>query len=122
MSSSDTGKCSFGGTDGDHLYNDVWAFDLQSRLWMQVPAVGYIPIPRTDFSASLVDGVMYIFGGRGPDGQDLGDLCAFRIKSKCNLPMTDGILTLLFGRSTMVHVPKHGSRSFSKIWLIYFFR
>ncbi|CDH55861.1 related to kel1-involved in cell fusion andmorphology [Lichtheimia corymbifera JMRC:FSU:9682] len=72
----------FGGTDGDHLYNDVWAFDLQSRLWMQVPAVGYIPIPRTDFSASLVDGVMYIFGGRGPDGQDLGDLCAFRIKSQ----------------------------------------
>lgn len=82
MSSSDAVKYSFGGTDGDHLYNDVWAFDLQSRLWMQVPAVGYIPIPRTDFSASLVDGVMYIFGGHGPDGQDLGDLCAFRIKSK----------------------------------------
>ncbi|KAI9495965.1 hypothetical protein BDB00DRAFT_178716 [Zychaea mexicana] len=72
----------FGGTDGDHLYNDIWAFDLQARIWMQVPAVGYIPVPRTDFSCAMVDGVMYIFGGRGPDGQDLGDLCAFRIKSQ----------------------------------------
>ena len=49
---------------------------------MQVPAVGYIPVPRTNFSSAMVDGVMYIFGGLGPDGQDLGDLCAFRIKSK----------------------------------------
>ncbi|KAI9270652.1 hypothetical protein BDA99DRAFT_569950 [Phascolomyces articulosus] len=72
----------FGGTDGDHLYNDIWAFDLNARIWMQVPAVGYIPVPRTDFSCAMVDGVMYIFGGHGPDGQDLGDLCAFRIKSQ----------------------------------------
>ncbi|ORZ00677.1 hypothetical protein BCR43DRAFT_521667 [Syncephalastrum racemosum] len=72
----------FGGTDGDHLYNDIWAFDLAARIWIQVPAVGYIPVPRTNSSAALVDGVMYIFGGRGPDGQDLGDLCAFRIRSQ----------------------------------------
>ncbi|KAI9316219.1 hypothetical protein BX666DRAFT_2043070 [Dichotomocladium elegans] len=72
----------FGGTDGDHLYNDIWSFDLQTRLWAQVPAVGYIPVPRTNFSSALVDGVLYIFGGCGPDGQDLGDLCAFRIKSQ----------------------------------------
>ncbi|KAI7848366.1 hypothetical protein BDC45DRAFT_317847 [Circinella umbellata] len=72
----------FGGTDGDHLYNDIWAFDLKARIWMQVPAVGFIPVPRTYFSSAMVDGVMYIFGGLGPDGQDLGDLCAFRIKSQ----------------------------------------
>lgn len=72
---------SFGGTDGDHLYNDIWAFDLHSGYWHQVPAVGYIPVPRADAAVAVVDGVMYIFGGRGPDGQDLGDLCAFRLKS-----------------------------------------
>lgn len=72
----------FGGTDGDHLYNDIWAFDLQARAWAQVPAVGFIPVPRTDFAAAAVNGVMYVFGGRGPDGQDLGDLCAFKMRSK----------------------------------------
>ncbi|KAL0078062.1 hypothetical protein J3Q64DRAFT_1646482, partial [Phycomyces blakesleeanus] len=73
---------SFGGTDGDHLYNDIWSYDFQTRLWIQVSAAGYIPVPREGCSACLVDDVMYVIGGRGPEGQDLGDLCAFKIKSQ----------------------------------------
>ncbi|ORY95768.1 hypothetical protein BCR43DRAFT_506213 [Syncephalastrum racemosum] len=69
----------FGGTDGDHLYNDIWTFDLQTLLWKQVAAAGYIPVPREGCSASLVGDVMYVFGGRGPDGRVLGDLCAFKM-------------------------------------------
>ncbi|KAI9493120.1 hypothetical protein BDB00DRAFT_824491 [Zychaea mexicana] len=70
----------FGGTDGDHLYNDVWAYDLHTRHWSQISAVGYIPVPREGCDAALAGDVMYVFGGRGPDGHELGDLCAFKIR------------------------------------------
>ncbi|KAI8391779.1 uncharacterized protein BYT42DRAFT_208257 [Radiomyces spectabilis] len=72
----------FGGTDGNHLYNDIWSYDLQARTWSQVAAAGYIPMPRERCAASLVDDVMYVIGGRGPDAQDLGDLCAFKIRNQ----------------------------------------
>lgn len=45
-------------------------------------AVGYIPTPRESCGAALVDDTIYIFGGRGINGVPLGDLYAFRIKSK----------------------------------------
>lgn len=45
-------------------------------------AVGYIPTPRESCGATLVDDTIYIFGGRGINGVPLGDLYAFRIKSK----------------------------------------
>ncbi|KAG2218923.1 hypothetical protein INT45_008160, partial [Circinella minor] len=70
----------FGGTDGSHLYNDIWMYDLHTRYWSQVSAVGYIPVPREGCAASLVGDVMYVFGGRSPDGNGLGDLCAFKIR------------------------------------------
>ena len=31
----------------------------------------------------MVDDVIYIFGGRGVDGKDLGDLAAFKLSSEC---------------------------------------
>ncbi|KZT52542.1 hypothetical protein CALCODRAFT_487054 [Calocera cornea HHB12733] len=77
----------FGGTDGTDHYNDVWAFDVRARRWTEVQA---FESPR-DFEACrvhapsergtriLVDDVMYIFGGRGVDGQDLNDLAAFNV-------------------------------------------
>lgn len=30
----------------------------------------------------MVDDVVYVFGGRGVDGKDLGDLGAFKLSSK----------------------------------------
>jgi hypothetical protein len=44
--------------------------------------IGYIPVPREGHAASMVDDVMYIFGGRTEEGADLGDLAAFRIASR----------------------------------------
>jgi N-acetylneuraminic acid mutarotase len=69
---------SFGGTDGSYHYNDTWMFDTQTRKWTELECIGYIPAPREGHAASLVDDVMYVFGGRGVDGQDLGDLTAFK--------------------------------------------
>jgi hypothetical protein len=73
---------SFGGTDGRYHYNDTWLFDVSSRKWTELQCTGYIPSPREGHAAALVDDVMYVFGGRGVDGTDLGDLTAFKLSSK----------------------------------------
>ena len=73
---------SFGGTDGQYHYNDTWAFDVNTRQWTELKCIGFIPSPREGHAATLVGDVVYIFGGRGVDGNDLGDLAAFKITSE----------------------------------------
>ncbi len=77
-----TTLCSFGGTDGRYHYNDTWLFDVPTRKWTELQCTGYIPSPREGHAAALVDDVMYVFGGRGVDGTDLGDLTAFKLSSE----------------------------------------
>ncbi|KAK4495339.1 hypothetical protein PRZ48_013670 [Zasmidium cellare] len=72
----------FGGTDGVHWFNDVWSYSPASNSWTQLECIGYIPSPREGHAAALVGDVMYIFGGRTEEGNDLGDLAAFRITSR----------------------------------------
>ena len=72
----------FGGTDGVQWFNDVWAYSPHTNSWTQLECIGYIPSPREGHAAALVGDVMYIFGGRNEDGNDLGDLAAFRITSR----------------------------------------
>lgn len=72
----------FGGTDGRQWFNDVWCYDPVPNAWNQLDCIGYIPAPREGHAAALVDDVMYIFGGRTDQGDDLGDLAAFRISSR----------------------------------------
>ena len=43
---------------------------------------GEIPQARENHAAAVVDGVMYIFGGRNEERQFLGDLIAFRIATR----------------------------------------
>lgn len=74
--------CSFGGTDGRYHYNDTWAFDLATKSWSELPCTGYIPCPREGHAAALVDDIMYIFGGRGVDGANIGQLAAFKISTR----------------------------------------
>lgn len=72
----------FGGTNGTQWFNDVWAYDPKQVAWTHLDCIGYIPAPREGHSAALVGDVMYIFGGRTEQGEDLGDLAAFRITSR----------------------------------------
>lgn len=76
-----TRKHSFGGTDGQYHYNDTWQYDTNTKTWKELLCIGYIPVPREGHSSTLVDDVMYVFGGRGVDGKDLEDLAAFKISS-----------------------------------------
>ncbi|EGO04494.1 hypothetical protein SERLA73DRAFT_82409 [Serpula lacrymans var. lacrymans S7.3] len=72
----------FGGTDGQYHYNDTWSFDASTRRWTELQCIGFIPSPREGHAAALVDDVIYIFGGRGVDGKDLGDLAAFKMSNQ----------------------------------------
>ncbi|RDB28536.1 Tip elongation aberrant protein 1 [Hypsizygus marmoreus] len=72
----------FGGTDGQYHYSDTWSFDLQTRQWSELQCIGFIPTPREGHAAAVVDDVIYVFGGRGVDGKDLSDLCAFNISNQ----------------------------------------
>lgn len=74
---------SFGGTDGQYHYNDTWCFTPATNTWSELSCIGYIPVPREGHAATLVDDVVYVFGGRSVDGKDLEDLAAFKISSKC---------------------------------------
>ncbi|KAL1583920.1 hypothetical protein WHR41_07359 [Cladosporium halotolerans] len=72
----------FGGTDGVTWFNDVWSYYPHTNSWTQLECIGYIPSAREGHAAALVGDVMYVFGGRTEDGNDLGDLAAFRISSR----------------------------------------
>ena len=72
----------FGGADGGCLYNDTWLFDVSTRRWRELRCTGCIPPPRHSHAAALVDDVMYVFGGRGVNRCNLGDLAAFNLSSK----------------------------------------
>ncbi|KAF9245405.1 galactose oxidase, partial [Melanogaster broomeanus] len=72
----------FGGTDGQYHYNDTWAYDINTRKWTELQCIGSIPSPREGHAAAAVDNVIYIFGGRGVDGQDLGDLVALKVSNQ----------------------------------------
>ena len=74
--------CRFGGSDGRYHYDDTWSFDILTRKWTELECTGHIPSPRRGHAAALVDDVMYVFGGRGVDGANLGDLTVFKLSSK----------------------------------------
>ncbi|PGH13436.1 hypothetical protein AJ80_06305 [Polytolypa hystricis UAMH7299] len=72
----------FGGTNGLQWFNDVWSYDPRANIWAQLDCVGFVPAAREGHAAALVGDVMYIFGGRTEEGNDLGDLAAFRITTR----------------------------------------
>ena len=74
--------CRFGGADCQSLHNDTWLFDVSTRKWTELRCTGSIPSPHLSHAAALVDDDVYVFGGRGVDGRDPGDLTVFKLSSK----------------------------------------
>ena len=75
---------SFGGTDGQYHYNDTWFFDTTTKNWNHLAPIGpYIPSPREGHTAAVVEDVIYVFGGRGVDGKELGSVRAFSATGPC---------------------------------------
>ncbi|ORZ22981.1 hypothetical protein BCR42DRAFT_127097 [Absidia repens] len=73
----------FGGGNKQQLFNDVWVYDIQQKTWECIETTGFIPSPRHYCSVSLINGVMYVHGGKDELGQDLHELYGFKIKNRC---------------------------------------
>ena len=74
--------CSFGGSNVGCFFNDTWSFDISTRKWTELQCTGHVPTPRRGHAASLVNGVMYVFGGYTADETTLDDLVALQLSSE----------------------------------------
>jgi hypothetical protein len=78
--------------------------------------IGYIPVPREGHAATLVDDVMYVFGGRGVDGKDLEDLAAFKISSAFPASHGESVLAAQYSLGVPLALQIIAG-SCSKIWV-----
>jgi hypothetical protein len=76
--------CRFGGWTGrgGHVLNDTWSFNISTRKWTEIQCTGSIPSPLESHTAVLIDGVMYVYGGRTVGETILGGLTALNMSSK----------------------------------------
>lgn len=72
----------FGGTDGKLWYSDTWCYDPQENTWTSLECSGFIPAPCEGHSATIVGDIMYVFGGRSSQGNDLGTLSALKLTTR----------------------------------------
>lgn len=73
---------SSGGRDEQSCYSDTWVFDTANNNWSELQCTGSIPSPRNGHAAALIDGIMYVIGGRNADGQAPQGVAALTISSK----------------------------------------
>jgi hypothetical protein len=67
---------SLGHQGAGKMLGDVWAFDVETKLWTKVEAQGdESPAPRGWFDADVLDaGSVVVHGGLGESNDRLGDL------------------------------------------------
>ena len=53
--------------------NDLFLLDTQQMIWDEVAPAGVPPSPRCGHTATVVNGLVYIIGGRGTDGKPCAD-------------------------------------------------
>lgn len=72
----------FGGTDGKLWYSDTWCYDPVDNSWTLLECSGFIPSPCEGHAATIVDDIMYVFGGRSSQGNDIGTLSALKLTTR----------------------------------------
>ncbi|KDQ56133.1 hypothetical protein JAAARDRAFT_321646 [Jaapia argillacea MUCL 33604] len=60
----------FGGTNGRQCFKDLWKFNFDDRQWSELSPSGGSPPPRHGHAVALLNGVLYILGGRDGDDKD----------------------------------------------------
>lgn len=51
------------GTDPYTIYNDLWAFDFETKTWAEIPTTGAVPTARSNTSMVVVGNELIVFGG-----------------------------------------------------------
>ncbi|CUA75342.1 Tip elongation aberrant protein 1 [Rhizoctonia solani] len=95
----------FGGFTGKGSLNDMWCFDLTTRVWTELKYSGDTPTPRAFFASTLVDDVMYVSGGVGKGAKALGDTYSFKLNEQVwyKLPDLDLQPSAMWGHSLVAH-------------------
>ena len=79
----DGGMLIFGGERSSYAFNDVWWFSFEHQIWHYLaPKSATAPPPRFDHAAAIVDGHMYISGGRSGTGEVLSDMWVMDLESR----------------------------------------
>ncbi|CUA69765.1 Tip elongation aberrant protein 1 [Rhizoctonia solani] len=95
----------FGGFTGKGSLNDMWCFDLTTRVWTELKSSGDIPTPRAFFASTLVDDVIYVSGGVGKGAKELGDIYSFKLNEQIWYKFPDLELqpSAMWGHSLVAH-------------------
>ena len=74
----------YGGVDKDgKYYDDMWTFDIMSKVWEKIEINGEIPKPRQGHSALLIDNdQMLIFGGKTANIFEINEFWKFDLSTK----------------------------------------
>lgn len=121
----------FGGSNGqiydlEVLYNDMWAYDFETKVWISISALGEIPGPRKQFGCSKTTGnVAAIFGGVDENGY-LNELYYFhepelywyKVTSSNNPPSVRSLTCLAYHNNLLYIVGgKNDKTAFNEIWV-----
>jgi len=101
----DGGMLIFGGERSSYAFNDVWWFSFQQQAWSYLaPKSATAPPPRFDHSAAIIDGRMYVSGGRSGTGEVLDDMWVLDLETRVwtELPDMSSILGARFGHAAAV--------------------
>eukprot|EP00759_Apiculatamorpha_spiralis_P019584 PhF_6_TR25490/c0_g1_i1/m.35451 len=81
--SSSSAVLAFGrGVSETDLFNDVWLYNTTSKLWKELHPSGDVPVARQASCGVVVDGTLYVYGGRTSDQRILNELWILNIVKK----------------------------------------
>jgi len=75
--------------------NDMWSFNIPSKVWSTVAMKGIIPVARHNHSAVLFNNCIYVFGGSNND-EYFNDLYAFDLLSLSWTKLNPNVIFIIF--------------------------
>ena len=74
--------------DKDEVVNDIFLFDINNNKWIECELEGNIPQNKDGQSCCLVEDIMYLFGGQGPEDDEYSnDLFTLTVDINENLKL-----------------------------------
>jgi hypothetical protein len=82
LSFTPNANTSFGGKGPSGPYDDLWVYDTISNSWTEPKCEGTFPPAREGHAGTVIDGILWIFGGKSRLGSVLSDLWALDLRGK----------------------------------------